>query len=96
MGSDELDSANASLSWLDETAFDAECLPLESLEFAIFSGDVVPRDGIQRPILTGGDGTRPHASRASREKPVHVTHVHQTIIASQCFWTQWHHLSSRT
>ena len=64
MDSDELDSANASLSWLDETAFNAECLPLESLDFAIFSGDVVPRDGIQRPILIGGDG------------PGHVHRVH--------------------
>ena len=82
MDSDELDSANASLSWLDETAFDAECLPLESLDFAIFSGDVVPRDGIQRPILIGGDGPRPRASRAPREQPVHVTHVHQTVIQS--------------
>jgi hypothetical protein len=55
MDSDELDSTNASLSWLDETAFDAECLPLESLDFATFSGDVVPRDGVQRPIIIGSD-----------------------------------------
>ena len=82
MDSEELDSANASLSWLNETAFIADSMPLESMDFAIFSGDVVPRDGIQRPILTGGDGTRPHARRAVREKPVHVTHVHQTVIQS--------------
>ena len=82
MDSDELDSANASLSWLDETAFNAECLPVESLDFAIFSGDVVPRDGVQRPILIGSDGPRPRASRAPREQPVHVTHVHQTVIQS--------------
>ena len=82
MDSDELDSANASLSWLDETAFNAECLPVESLDFAIFSGDVVPRDGIQRPILIGSDAPRPRASRAPREQSVHVTHVHQTVIQS--------------
>ena len=82
MDSDELDSANASLFWLDETAFDAECLPIESLDFATFSGDVVPRDGIQRPILVGSDAPRPRAPRAPREQPVHVTHVHQTVIQS--------------
>ena len=82
MDSDELDSANASLFWLDETAFDAECLPIESLDFATFSGDVVPRDGIQRPILIGSDAPRPRAPRAPREQPVHVTHVHQTVIQS--------------
>ena len=80
MDSAELDSANASLTWLDENSFNAECLPLESMDFAIFSGDVVPRDGIQRPVLVGSDGPVPRAPRASREKPVHVTHVHQTII----------------
>ena len=47
MDSDELSNANAEISWLDETAFNAECLPTESLDFAIFCGDVVPRDGIQ-------------------------------------------------
>ena len=82
MDSDELDSANASLFWLDETAFDAECLPIESLDFATFSGDVVPRDGIQRPILVGSDAPRPRAPRAPQEQPVHVTHVHQTVIQS--------------
>ena len=82
MRSDELDSANASLFWLDETAFNAECLPLESLDFATFSGDVVPRDGIQRPILIGGDAPGPRTPRAQREQPVHVTHVHQTVIQS--------------
>jgi hypothetical protein len=44
MDSEELDSANASLSWLNETAFDADSMPLESMDFGIFSGDVVPRD----------------------------------------------------
>ena len=82
MDSDELDSANASLFWLDENSFNAECLPIESLDFATFSGDVVPRDGIQRPILVGDDAPRPRAPRAPREQPVHVTHVHQTVIQS--------------
>jgi hypothetical protein len=75
MDSDELSNANAEISWLDETAFNAKCLPTESLDFAIFCGDVVPRDGIQRPILTGGDDSRPRASRVPREKPVHVTYL---------------------
>ena len=82
MDDDTLDSMNASDFLLDDTAFDADSMPVESMDFAIFSGDVVPRDGIQRPILTGGDSTRPHAPRAAREKPVHVTHIHQTIIQS--------------
>ena len=82
MDSEEVDAFNASLSWLDDASFDADSMPLESMDVATFSGDVVPRNGIQRPILIGGDGTRPHAPRAAREKPVHVTHIHQTIIQS--------------
>ena len=51
MDDDTLDSMNASDFLLDDTAFDADSMPVESMDFAIFSGDVVPRDGIQRPIL---------------------------------------------
>ena len=90
MDDDTLDSMNASDFLLDDTAFDADSMPVESMDFAIFSGDVVPRDGIQRPILTDGDGTRPHAPRAAREKPVHVTHIHQTIIQSTMLVAQVH------
>ena len=71
-------------------SFDADSMPVESMDFAIFSGDVVPRDGIQRPILTSGDGTHPHVPRAARENPVHATHIHQTVIQSTMPVTQVH------
>ena len=68
MDSDEVNTLNASIAWFDATAFDAECLPVESLDFGLLNGDVVPRDGMQRPLLTSGSPT--HAP---------VPHVHQTV-----------------
>ena len=82
MDADDVNSLNASVSWFDETAFSAESLQVESLDFGLLTGDVVPRDGLQRPLLTSGSPTSaPVAKRASKQ-PVHITHVHQTVFQS--------------
>ena len=79
MDADDVNAMNASVSWFDETAFSAESLQVESLDFGLLTGDVVPRDGLQRPLLTSGSPTSaPVAKRASKQ-PVHITHVHQTV-----------------
>ena len=82
MDGDDVDSLNASISWFDATAFDADCLPVESLDFGLLNGDVVPRDGMQRPFLTSGSPTHAPAARRGSKQPTHITHVHQTIIQS--------------
>ena len=61
-------------------SFDAHAVQVESMDFASLMGDVVPRDGLQRPILTSGSPVRARASRRDDSRPTHVTHVHQTII----------------
>ena len=82
MDGDEVNSLDASIAWFDATAFDAECLPVESLDFGLLTGDVVPRDGMQRPFLTSGSPTHAPAARRGSKQPTHITHVHQTIIQS--------------
>jgi len=79
MDADDVDSLNASVSWFDETAFSAEGLQVESLDFGLLSGDVVPRDGLQRPLLTSGSPTSAPAAKRASKQPVHITHVHQTV-----------------
>ena len=82
MDGDEVNSLDASIAWFDATAFDAECLPVESLDCGLLTGDVVPRDGMQRPFLTSGSPTHAPAARRGSKQPTHITHVHQTIIQS--------------
>ena len=76
---DEL-TLNASIEWFCESSFAADAVQVESLDFASLMGDVVPRDGLQRPVLTSGSPVRARASRRDDRQPTHVTHVHQTII----------------
>ena len=71
---------NASVSWFDETAFDAGSLQVESLDFGLLTGDVVPRDGLQRPLLTSGSPTSAPVAKRASTRPIHITHVHQTVI----------------
>ena len=67
MDADDVDAMNASVSWFDENSFDAEGLQVQSLDFGLLTGDVVPRDGLQRPLLTSGSPTSaPVAKRASQ------------------------------
>ena len=80
MDADDVDSLNASVSWFDETAFSAEGLQVESLDFGLLSGDVVPRDGLQRPLLTSGSPTSAPVAKRASARPIHITHVHQTVI----------------
>ena len=80
MDDDDVDAMDANISWFDRTAFDAECLPLESMDFSMLTGDVVPRDGLQRPFLTSGSPTRAPVAKRASTQPVHITHVHQTVI----------------
>ena len=83
MDGDEVDSLDASIAWFDATAFDADCLPVESLDFGLLTGDVVPRDGMQRPLLTSGSPTHVPVPRRASKQPIHITHVHQTVIQAQ-------------
>ena len=83
MDGDEVDSLNASIVWFDATAFDADCLLVESLDFGLLTGDVVPRDGMQRPLLTSGSPTHVPVPRRASKQPIHITHVHQTVIQAQ-------------
>ena len=49
-----LDAIDVSDFWFDDTALDANSMPVQSLDFGLLMGDVVPRDGLQRPLLTSG------------------------------------------
>ena len=80
MDADDVDAMNASVSWLDGTAFSAEGLQVESLDFGLLTGDVVPRDGLQRPLLTSGSPTSAPVAKRASTRPIHITHVHQTVI----------------
>ena len=80
MDADDVNAMNASVSWFDETAFDAESLQVESLDFGLLTGDVVPRDGLQRPLLTSGSPTSAPVAKRASTRPIHITHVHQTVI----------------
>ena len=80
MHNDDALMLNTSIEWFSESSFDAQAVQVESMDFASLMGDVVPRDGLQRPILTSGSPVRSRASRRGDSRPTHVTHVHQTII----------------
>ena len=75
---DEL-TLSASIDWFDESSFAADAVQLESMDFGALLGDVVPRDGLQRPVLTSGSPVRARAGRRAPAQPVHVTHVHQNV-----------------
>jgi hypothetical protein len=80
MDDDTLDAIDVSEFWLHDTALDAHSMPVQSLDFGLLIGDVVPRDGLQRPLLTSGSPTHtPVPSRANKQ-PINVTHVHQTVV----------------
>ena len=55
-------------------------MPVESLDFGLLMGDVVPRDGLQRPLLTSGSPVHAPAPRRASKQPINVTHVHQTVV----------------
>ena len=65
---------------LDDTALDAHSMPVQSLDFGLLMGDVVPRDGLQRPLLTSGSPTHAPVPRRASKQPINVTHVHQTVV----------------
>ena len=75
---DEL-TLSASIDWFDESSFAADAVQLESMDFGALLGDVVPRDGLQRPVLTTGSPVRARAGRRVSVQPIHVTHVHQNV-----------------
>ena len=80
MDDDDVDLMTASIAWFDDTAFVAQDLHVESTDFGLLTGDVVPRDGLQRPLLTSGSPTHAPVPRRASEQPIHITHVHQTVI----------------
>jgi hypothetical protein len=55
-------------------------MPVESMDFGLLTGDVVPRDGLQRPLLTSGSPTHAPVPRRASKQPINVTHVHQTVV----------------
>ena len=80
MDDDTLDSIDVSEFWLHDTALDADSMPVESMDFGLLTGDVVPRDGLQRPLLTSGSPTHAPVPRRASKQPINVTHVHQTVV----------------
>jgi hypothetical protein len=80
MDDDTLDSIDASEFWLQDTALQADSMPVESMDFGLLLGDVVPRDGLQRPLLTSGSPARTPVPRRANKQPINVTHVHQTVV----------------
>jgi hypothetical protein len=80
MDDDTLDAIDASDFWLDDTALDAHSMPVQSLDFGLLMGDVVPRDGLQRPLLTSGSPTHAPVPRRASKQPINITHVHQTVV----------------
>ena len=80
MDDDTLDSIDASKFWLNDTALFADSMPVESLDFGLLTGDVVPRDGLQRPLLTSGSPVHAPVPRRASKQPINVTHVHQTVV----------------
>ena len=80
MDDDTLDSFDASEFWLQDTALQADSMPVESMDFGLLLGDVVSRDGLQRPLLTSGSPVRTPVPRRANKQPINVTHVHQTVV----------------
>ena len=79
MRSDDELTLSASIDWFDDSSFAADAVLLESMDFGAMLGDVVPRDGLQRPVLTSGSPMRARAGRRAPAQPIHVTHVHQSV-----------------
>ena len=79
MRNDEELTLIAAIDWFDESSFAADAVQLESMDFGPLLGDVVPRDGLQRPVLTSGSPVRARAGRRAPAQPTHVTHVHQNV-----------------
>ena len=80
MDDDALDAIDVSDFWLDDSALDADSTPVQSLDFGLLLGDVVPRDGLQRPLLTSGSPVRTPVPRRASKQPINVTHIHQTVV----------------
>ena len=80
MDDDDVDLMTASIAWFDDTAFVAQDLHVESTDFGLLTGDVVPRDGLQRPLLASGYPTHAPVHRRASKQPIHITHVHQTVV----------------
>ena len=80
MDDDMLDAIDASEFLLHDTALDEHSMPVESLDFGLLIGDVVPRDGIQRPLLMSGSPAHAPVPRRASKQPINVTHVHQTVV----------------
>ena len=80
MGDDALDAIDANDFWLDDSALDADSTPVQSLDFELLLGDEVPRDGLQRPLLTSGSPVRTPVPRRANRQPINVTHIHQTVV----------------
>jgi hypothetical protein len=62
MRNDEELTLIAAIDWFDESSFAADAVQLESMDFGPLLGDVVPRDGLQRPVLTSGSPVRARAA----------------------------------
>ena len=67
MDDDTLNAIDGSDFCFDDAALDADSTPVQSLDFGLLLGDVVPRDGLQRPLLTSGSPVcTPVPRRASK------------------------------
>jgi hypothetical protein len=82
---DEL-TLSASIDWFGESSFAVDAVQVESLDFGALLGDVVPRDGLQRPVLTSGSPMRARAGRRAAAQPIHVTYVHQMSFRRVLLW----------
>ena len=80
MDDDTLNAIDCSDFCFDDAALDADSTPVQSLDFGLLLGDVVPRDGIQRPLLTNGSPSHAPVPRRTSKQPVNITHVHQTVV----------------
>ena len=73
---------------MDDDTLDAifGCMTLHWMHTAcqwragILQGFWVPRDGLQRPLLTSGSPTHTPVPRRASKQPINVTHVHQTVV----------------
>ena len=71
MEDDDVDLMTASIAWLDNTAFAAQDLHVESMDFGLLTGDVVPRDGLPYSARRAADECPPHArARAPNSRSI--------------------------
>ena len=61
-----LDAIDVSEFWFDDTALDADSMPVQSLDFGLLMGDVVPRDG----LLLAGTLVYRHGPRTGGSRTV--------------------------